>query len=90
VLPLPDFTEDLAGRLTSFREFSLAAPTVPGDGHFRTALLGEAGQSYSIEATGDFRDWLVLTNIAGATNPVPVVEPDPIAGARFYRARLGP
>ncbi len=90
VLPLPDFTEDLAGRLTTFREFSLAAPAVTNDGHFRTALVGEAGQSYSIEATGDFQAWSVLTNCVGATNPVPVIDPAPMAGARFYRARLVP
>ncbi len=90
-LPLPDFTEDLAGRVTPFRDFTLETPTLNADGRFQTALAGEPGQSYEVEVTTDFKVWAPLTNLAGDSNPMPVVDPaSGDHGQRFYRARLAP
>jgi hypothetical protein len=54
---------------------------------FGFELLGEAGQSYSIEATTNFLNWTALTNSVHSPFPFPFVDMDAANfPARFYRA----
>lgn len=87
-LPLPEFAEDLAGRVEPAGDFSLRAPRREPDGSFAATLTGEPGRAYAVETSEDLRgwqDWLRITTVGGTADLH-----DPLAGrpARFYRARL--
>jgi hypothetical protein len=88
VLPLPEFSEDLAGRLIEARPFSLQSPRWQ-EGQFNCELAGDVGRVYLVERSPDLRawqPWVWLTNETGATHLS-----DPVSGAaaqRFYRGRL--
>jgi hypothetical protein len=88
-LPLPTFTEDLAGRLEPVKGFSLRDPRLEPDGSFGTDLVGEPGRTNAVEVSPDLRawqDWTRLTMPAGRA--VELRDPAAVQPARFYRARL--
>ncbi len=90
VVPLPDFSEDLAGRLLPAHAFSLRSPAAGPAGSFLAALQGDASLVYQIETSRDLTAWTPLLQL---TNSTPATDfSDPAAAAferRFYRARLG-
>jgi len=68
-LPLPEFLEDLAGRIVVVKDFSLRSPARLPAGQFQTVLAGEAGRSCRIEASADLAAWqslALLTNLPAA------------------------
>jgi hypothetical protein len=89
VLPLPDFSEDLAGWLAGVADFSLQAPGLPGSGRFQAVLHGTAGANYLIQTSPDLQQWHDLTVVSNATGSVQVMDSTATnATRRFYRARL--
>jgi hypothetical protein len=89
VLPLPPFTEDLAGRLLTAADFGFTPPLAPAPRRFQTSLYGEPGHHYRVEISDQltaWTPWLTLTNLAGA---VSLEDSSPTnLSRRFYRARL--
>ena len=57
------------------------------DGRFGFTLLGEAGRSYSIQASTNLANWSVVTNFVSATGTNQFTDPAaPNLNRRFYRA----
>jgi hypothetical protein len=57
------------------------------NGQFRFTLLGEAGRSYTIQASTNLVDWTALTNFVSATGTDQFTDPAaPSFNRRFYRA----
>jgi hypothetical protein len=88
-LPLPEFTEDAAGRLQWVKDFGFQSPLLNGDGSFQTVLTGEAGQVYSLERSTDLRIWEPLVTVTNQGGSVSALD----LGAKgfnqlFYRAQL--
>lgn len=56
-------------------------------GQFRFTLLGEAGGSYTVQASTDLVNWTALTNFQSATGTNQLTDPIPTNfSRRFYRA----
>jgi probable HAF family extracellular repeat protein len=53
--------------LTPQPQIQLLAPLRLPNGQFRFSFTGEAGRSYTIQASTDLLDWASMTNFAGAT-----------------------
>lgn len=87
-LPLPDFTEDLAGRLEPVKDFSLRAPRMEPDGSFAATRRGEPGRGYDVEATRDLAAWRMLDRVVPADDAAVFRDPAPAPDRRFYRSRL--
>jgi hypothetical protein len=88
-LPLPTFTEDLAGRGEPVTEFGLHRPRLGADGSFGAELVGEPGRTYSVEVSPDLHAWQDWTRLAmPAGRAVELRDPAAVQPARFYRARL--
>jgi len=54
-LPLPEFSEDLVGRIV--REFAVQASVGLGDGTVRVAIVGDPGVAYELEGSTNLTDW---------------------------------
>lgn len=88
-LPLPSFTEDLAGRVEPVTEFGLHRPRLGTDGSFGADLVGAPGRTYAVEVSPDLRAWQDWTRLSVPTNrAVELRDPTETQPARFYRARL--
>jgi uncharacterized delta-60 repeat protein len=62
-------------------------PTALPGGQFRFTLVGEAGRTYTIQASIDLVTWTALTNFISATGTNDFTDPDaPSFARRFYRA----
>lgn len=61
-----------------------------GPGGFRATVLGQAGRSYSLEATTDFQTWSPITNRVNLNGVVRFIDSTAPPSKRFYRARLMP
>jgi hypothetical protein len=55
ILPLPEFSEDIVGRL--IRDFSLRAERGPTPRDVDVVVVGEAGPGYRLESSSDFSAW---------------------------------
>jgi hypothetical protein len=68
------------GRLwTANRDFAVG---------FEIWLSGDAGATYTIEASSNLVDWMRLTNVVSSTGAIPIVDPQAAhLSQRFYRAR---
>ncbi len=88
-LPLPEFREDLAGRIEPVSEFSLHAPRREPDGSFAATLVGEPGRAYAVEVSPDLRAWQDWLRITPTSVQAELRDPAADQPARFYRARLG-
>ncbi len=87
-LPLPEFSEDLAGRVEPVSEVALRAPRFNAAGEFEFSIVGEAGQGWCVETSPDCRDWQRLASGASGTGEALFVDPTAAGqGQRFYRAR---
>jgi len=90
VVPLPEFSEDLAGILTRMRDVSLEAPRwSPGAG-FECELRSADAGHYTVEASSDFERWLSLEAVHTADGAA--LYRDTGAATmprRFYRAKWG-
>jgi len=54
---------------------------------FAFNLLGDAGESYRIEASRDLTNWTAITNLVSATGTNQFIDPAaPNSSRRFYRA----
>jgi len=64
---------------------SLAFPQKQSDAHFDLMITGELGQSYTVQSTTNFLNWINLTNFV-ATNVNTIISDRtvPISPARFY------
>lgn len=90
VLPLPEFSEDLAGHILRARAITFQSPQRPSQDLFRANLAGEAGRHYLIEASGDLKEWQLqtaLTTLLDVTSFTNLISDYP--QQRFFRARLG-
>jgi len=90
-LPLPEFREDLAGRMRIVAEVSIGSPVWSPAGQFRAAVTGPAERAYQVEVSDSLRSWDPLIEFTIGTEPFSFH--DPAAGwfpPRFYRARLLP
>jgi hypothetical protein len=65
-------------------EITLLAPMVVG-GQFQFTLSGPAFVDCSLQVSSNFMDWITVTNITLATNPIPLTIPV-TAGQSFFRA----
>jgi hypothetical protein len=54
-LPLPEFSEDLVGRIV--REFAVQASVGSGDGTIRVAIVGDPGLDYELEGSTNLMSW---------------------------------
>jgi hypothetical protein len=87
-LPLPEFAEDLAGRLEPVKDFSLHAPRLEPDGSFAVTLRGEPGRSYDVETSRDLAAWRARGRVVLANDAAAFRDPAPPPDRRFYRSRL--
>jgi hypothetical protein len=85
-LPLPAFTEDLAGLVYPPPQFSYA--TISSSADVRLIFNSETGGKYFLEMSPDLSNWttlLTLTNVLGTTN---LILPGAATNAAaFFRAR---
>jgi hypothetical protein len=66
---------------------SLSKPKLYVDGSFEFLLLGQTGQSYTLQYSTNFTNWTALTNVAGSVGPITIMDLGATnAPARFYRA----
>ena len=90
-VPLPDFAEDLAGRLRLVSSYGFEQPAIGTNGLFQAVLVAGSNLTFELEASSDLRSWnplLQLTNSAGGE-----LFQDPASSSlsrRFYRGRLLP
>jgi hypothetical protein len=88
-LPLPEFAEDLAGRVEPDREFTLREPRVDAAGVFSALVAGEPGQTYCVEASPDCRDWRLIECQTNDLAGHPFADAAAaLRSQQFYRARL--
>jgi len=73
--------------LTPVVQLRLTAATMLPSGQLHFALTGEAGRSYTIQASTDLVTWAALTNFVSTTGTNQVTDPEaPNLDRRFYRA----
>jgi hypothetical protein len=85
-LPLPDFSEDLAGIV--YPPPTLAALGMPGNNAFQMQFNSETGGRYSIEKSTDLSNWTALFSITNVQGTLILQDMVKSAGSRaFYRAR---
>lgn len=66
---------------------TMVAPALSQQTGFSTSVQVVPGRSYRVQRTGDFTNWLALTNFISTGSAVPVTDPAPLPGPiRFYRA----
>jgi hypothetical protein len=65
----------------------LDAPRRLNDGTFEFRFMGNPSQNYRIEASGDLKAWVTITNFAAPTNGIFILDPGAkTLPGRFYRA----
>ncbi len=65
----------------------LTSPTRLANGQFQFTLVGDAGRSYTIQASTDLATWTALTNLVSATGTNQFTDPAAADSIRqFYRA----
>jgi len=82
--PLDDikFSPDLSPRPPALSE-----PELNVDGSFEFRLLGQTGQTYTLQFSTNFTNWTALTNVAGSVGPITIMDLSATnSPARFYRA----
>ena len=84
-LPLPEFGEDLVGRLV--RGFAVKALSGPGDRTFRVAIVGDPGVDYELEGSTNLVTWFP---VGTASNAVGEAEWEPVGGLehQVFRGRI--
>ena len=89
VLPLPNFSEDLAGIV--YPPPTLAALGTNNPGLFQMRLNSETGGRYVIEQSTNLLDWASLFSVTNDSGSLVLTVPGAGAGPRiFYRARQNP
>jgi hypothetical protein len=63
-LPLPEFSEDLVGRLV--REFAVQAAVGASPGTVRVAVVGDRGLEYELEGTTNLEGWSQVGTVSNA------------------------
>jgi hypothetical protein len=85
-LPLPDFTEDLAGIV--YGAPHLKALGEAGDGAFQLRLDSETGGRYLIEKSADLSHWATFASVTNVGASVILTDPSMGTNSRaFFRAR---
>lgn len=85
-LPLPAFSEDLAGVLYPPPALRLPAPADPGP--FRLQLEAETGGFYLIENSPDLAHWNLFRAVTNSLGSVVIEDPGRATNSRaFFRAR---
>ncbi len=86
ILPLPNFSEDLAGIV--YPPPTLAALGTNAAGSFQMRLNSETGGRYVIEQSSNLEDWSALFTVTNDSGSQALAVPGGGAGPRmFYRAR---
>lgn len=84
-LPLPDYTEDLAGIV--YPPPTLTATTINQKGNFQFQLNSETGGSYAVEKSTNLLNWTTFLTVTNTQGTLLVTDPGTISGsATFYRA----
>lgn len=86
-LPLPEFREDLAGRIVPAEALTWLAPRRATDGTFVATLRGAPHQTYAVETSADLLGWEVGTHLTATGGALEVRDPAADRLARFDRAR---
>ncbi len=87
-LPLPVFSEDLAGRVEPVGEVDLRAPRLETDRGFTFTLAGEPDRAYAVETSEDLRGWQEWRRVMLPAGFAEVRDNPADRPAHFYRARL--
>ena len=87
---LPDYVEDLVGRIRPVTDVSLNSPEWSEPGQFTARLHGPPGWRVSLESSLTLKDWMPLAVVTNSTGTVSWRDPDAVGAARYYRARLLP
>ena len=84
-LPLPEFGEDLVGRI--YRDFSVNVERGPVLGEVQVAVTGEPGVDYHLESSSDLSVWSPIGSPTNAWVPgVWHLSPDGMV--RYYRGTV--
>jgi len=86
-LPLPEFSEDLVGRI--IREFAVQASFGQSPGVVRVAIVGDPGLDYELEAATNFAVWSRMGAVSNAVGNA-VWEPGSDLPLQFFRGRVPP
>jgi len=86
-LPLPEFSEDLVGRIV--REFSVRASMGSGHGTIRVAIVGDSGLDYELEGSTNLTVWSRVGTASNAVGDV-VWEPASDLRLQWFRGRVPP
>jgi hypothetical protein len=88
VLPLPDFSEDLAGHVIPLPAFNSQSSTWSPAGQFEASLTCASGIWPVIESTENLSDWSPLLTLTNETGTVSFTDAAAKSAHRFYRAKL--
>jgi hypothetical protein len=89
MLPLPDFSEDLAGIV--YPPPMLAALGTNNPGSFQMRFNSETGGRYALEQSTNLLDWTPLFTVTNDSGSMVLTVPGGAAGPRmFYRAMQSP
>jgi hypothetical protein len=89
VLPLPEFREDVAGRMRLAKDFGLRSPVRQPGGTFEATLEGEFERTYRIERSDDLRAWSVLVTLTNHAPATAFSDSGAVGASRgYYRAKL--
>lgn len=86
-IPLPEFSEDLVGRIV--REFSVRASMGSGHGTVRVAIVGDSGLDYELEGSTNLTVWSRVGTASNAVGDV-VWEPASDLRLQWFRGRVPP
>jgi hypothetical protein len=86
-LPLPEFSEDLVGRIV--REFSVRASFGQSPGTVRVAIVGDPGLDHELDGSTNLTIWSRVGTVSNAVGEA-VWEPASGIPLQFYRGRVPP
>ena len=65
---------------------ALKNPKFVNDGSFQFLLIGQTGETYTVQFSTNLTNWITLTNVSGATEPLTIQDQGASnAPVRFYR-----
>ena len=81
-------------RIRSITNNPTAQPVLPANLQLGTypglQITGTVGRSYQIQSSGDLNAWTTRATLLLTASPYLWIDPNPVAGNKFYRALLLP